>query len=263
MKYLKSYIIEELKPEVFKSAADKLSKLGHIKRPKELMDWHDKVVERERDLAIKNEVKKASELGTYSVRLVVDSTICIGDFYIYLYLNEEDFHLRYKNWKNFNIDSIYIPIEVIGYPVSDKLYPVHKGGIKNVNFDKISLGEIYFNLTKFGNNDYGDFDCGCFDGEVCDGKYCSAKRSWTLYPTGEIMRDNFLFGDRSSAVKFKKLICDVFKGNIVVDKTDDIPGGIKERVLDFLCSDMTHTLKEFEYFIESLNKIKVNSLYMD
>ena len=37
MKHIKTY--EELKPETYLSAADKLSKLGHDKRPEVLKSW--------------------------------------------------------------------------------------------------------------------------------------------------------------------------------------------------------------------------------
>jgi len=39
MRYLRKYN-EELKSDTYKSAADKLNKMGHVKRPEELMKWH-------------------------------------------------------------------------------------------------------------------------------------------------------------------------------------------------------------------------------
>ena len=46
MRYLKKYN-EELKSDTYKSAADKLARMGHVKRPEELMKWHDIAKEKE------------------------------------------------------------------------------------------------------------------------------------------------------------------------------------------------------------------------
>ena len=54
MKYLKIYN-EELKSSTYKSAADKLKQMGHIKRPEEIMNWHEVTRKRE------DEVKKSIE----------------------------------------------------------------------------------------------------------------------------------------------------------------------------------------------------------
>jgi hypothetical protein len=69
--------------------------------------------------------------------------------------------------------------------------------------------------------------------------------------------------DRGSAQKFKKMLYDIFEGNIVWRETPQLPGGVKEQILDFLCSDMDHTLEEFEEFIESIKRISVNKIYKD
>ena len=52
---------EELKPETYKSAADKLLKIGHTKRPAELMKWHDILKQRELDARKKKSLDDAKE----------------------------------------------------------------------------------------------------------------------------------------------------------------------------------------------------------
>jgi hypothetical protein len=59
------------------------------------------------------------------------------------------------------------------------------------------------------------------------------------------------------------MLYDIFKGDIVWRETPELPGGVKEEILDHLCSDMDHTLEEFEAFIESIKLIRVNQLYKD
>jgi hypothetical protein len=38
--------------------------------------------------------------------------------------------------------------------------------------------------------------------------------------------------DRASAQRFKKLLYDIFEGNIVWRETPELPGGVKEQILD-------------------------------
>jgi hypothetical protein len=94
------------------------------------------------------------------------------------------------------------------------------------------------------------------------------KPTYVLKPNGGFYFEEYdsitwYMADRGSAQKFKKMLYDIFEGNIVWRETPQLPGGVKEQILDFLCSDMDHTLEEFEEFIESLKRISVNKLYKD
>ena len=69
--------------------------------------------------------------------------------------------------------------------------------------------------------------------------------------------------DRANAQKFKKMLYDIFEGNIIWRETPALSGGVKEQILDFLCSDMGHSLEEFEQFIDSVKQISLNKIYKD
>ena len=61
MRYLRKYN-EELKSDTYKSAADKLAKMGHVKRPEDLMKWHAVAKEREKEEAKRKALEEASKL---------------------------------------------------------------------------------------------------------------------------------------------------------------------------------------------------------
>ena len=84
MKYLRKYN-EELKADTYKSAADKLAKMGHVKRPEELMKWHVVSKQREKEEAKRKALEEASELGTYKMTIDNRGEKFTGDFYIYFY----------------------------------------------------------------------------------------------------------------------------------------------------------------------------------
>ena len=50
---------------------------------------------------------------------------------------------------------------------------------------------------------------------------------------------------------------------IIYGETTENPGGIKEFILDFLCSEQNRSLEEFERIIKSISRINVNKLYKD
>ena len=68
MRYLNKYN-EELKSDVYKSAADKLKKLGHIKRPEELMKWHEITKQKEIDALKLATLKDCQQMGIYQLSL--------------------------------------------------------------------------------------------------------------------------------------------------------------------------------------------------
>ena len=68
MRYLRKYN-EELKSDTYKSAADKLTKMGHVKRPEELMKWHAIAKEKEKEEVKRKAIEEASKLGTYKMTL--------------------------------------------------------------------------------------------------------------------------------------------------------------------------------------------------
>lgn len=72
-----------------------------------------------------------------------------------------------------------------------------------------------------------------------------------------------VLANRSEAVKFRKLVIDVFEGNVEMGVTSNWPGGIKEQIIDFYCNERGVSIEEFENVVDSIRKITVNYLYKD
>ena len=254
MRYLRKYN-EELKSDTYKSAADKLAKMGHVKRPEELMKWHVVSKQREKEEAKRKALEEASELGTYKMTIDNRGEKFTGDFYIYFYWNDDNFGENYGEWKSFDSSSVWLQFDFAILPASEESKDFFNNVLDNeiglTHDGKCYLGQFAINLSQ-GGGSYDEND----------------KPKYILKPNGgfsweEYHSTSWYMADRSNAQKFKKMLYDIFEGNIVWRETPEIPGGVKEQVLDFLCSDMDHTLEEFEAFIESLKRIRVNQLYKD
>jgi|APGre2960657444_1045066.scaffolds.fasta_scaffold80262_2 hypothetical protein len=255
MRYLRKYN-EELKSDTYKSAADKLTKMGHVKRPEELMKWHVISKEREKEEAKRKAIEESSKLGTYKMTLSGAHGKFTGDFYIYFYWNNDNFDESYQDWKSFDNSSLWLQFDFSVLPASEESKEFAQNVLNKeigLNYDgKCYLGCFGLNLSQSGN-EYNEE---------------TNKETFVLKPNGGFYFEEYdsiawYMADRGSAQKFKKMLYDVFEGNIVWRETPQLPGGVKEQILDFLCSDMDHTLEEFEEFIESLKRISVNKLYKD
>ena len=255
MRYLRKYN-EELKSDTYKSAADKLTKMGHVKRPEELMKWHVISKEREKEEAKRKAIEESSKLGTYKMTLSGAHGKFTGDFYIYFYWNNDNFDESYQDWKSFDNSSLWLQFDFAVLPASEESKEFAQNVLNKeigLNYDgKCYLGCFGLNLSQSGN-EYNEE---------------TNKETFVLKPNGGFYFEEYdsiawYMADRANAQKFKKMLYDVFEGNIVWRETPELPGGLKEQILDFLCSDMDHTLEEFEEFIESLKRISVNKLYKD
>ena len=255
MRYLRKYN-EELKSDTYKSAADKLTKMGHVKRPEELMKWHVISKEREKEEAKRKAIEESSKLGTYKMTLSGAHGKFTGDFYIYFYWNNDNFDESYQDWKSFDNSSLWLQFDFSVLPASEESKEFAQNVLNKeigLNYDgKCYLGCFGLNLSQSGN-EYNEE---------------TNKETFVLKPNGGFYFEEYdsiawYMADRGSAQKFKKMLYDVFEGNIVWRETPQLPGGVKEQILDFLCSDMDHTLEEFEEFIESLKRINVNKIYKD
>ena len=256
MRYLRKYN-EELKSDTYKSAADKLTKMGHVKRPEELMKFHVVAKEREKEEAKRKAIEESSKLGTYKMTLKGRGDIKFtGDFYVYFYWNNDNFDESYQDWKSFDNPSLWLQFDLAVLPASEESEEFANNVLSKeigLNYEgKCYLGSFGLNLTQ-GGASYDENDKPTY----------VLKPNGTLFYFEEYDSITWYMADRGSAQKFKKMLYDVFEGNIVWRETPEIPGGVKEQILDFLCSDMDHTLEEFEAFIESLKQISLNKLYKD
>ena len=255
MKHLRKYN-EELKSGTYKSAADKLAKIGHVKRPEELMKWHLVTKEKEKEEDNRKAIEEASKLGTYKMTLNGRDGKFTGDFYVYFYWNDDSFDENYQDWKSFDSSSLWLQFDFAVLPASEE----SKEFAQNVldkeiglnNHGKCYLGSFGLNLSQ-GGNEYNEE---------------TNKETFVLKPNGGFYFEEYdsiswYMADRANAQKFKKMLYDIFEGNIIWRETPALPGGVKEQILDFLCSDMGHSLEEFEQFIDSVKQISLNKIYKD
>ena len=254
MRYLIKYN-EELKSDTYKSAADKLKNMGHVKRPEELMKWHVISKEKEKEENKRKAIEEASKLGIYKMTLNGRNDKFTGDFYVYFYLNDDNLDENYEDWKSFDNNSLWLTFDLAVLPASEESKEFAQNVLHKeigLNYEgKCYLGCFGLNLSQ-GGGSYDEND----------------KPTYVLKPSGGFYFEEYdsvgwCMADRASAQRFKKMLYDIFEGNIIWRETPALPGGVKEQILDFICSDMGHGLEEFEQFIDSIKQISLNKIYGD
>lgn len=263
MKWIKTY--EELKPETYTSAADKLSKMGHKKRPEELINWSNQVKARNIIQSIKTIGEFEIELGEGNYGSIhYDQSKKIGKYYIFLALDKEA--LEY-NIEDNDYGKAWIPLDIALVPIDDSSKSIlgsFNGVYYNTRMGICYVSRLWLNLSK-GYNEVTDAELHNFGIKkpinVEDLK-------GDIYPTGLIEIDmthdvEFNLKDRYNANKFKKALYDIFSGKIDYRSTVDNPGGLRDEVFDVLSDDHGLDIGQLFRFTESLRKIKVNQLYKD
>ena len=244
---------EELKYQSYQSAAAKLSKLGHVKRSTELQKWSDEIKKRESDAKTKMSEEDAKQLGTFQMKITGNKQNIEGDFYVSFYFNTDTIDDQFDNWYDGGRLWLEFPFAVI--PVNDETKAKMIEGVEP-NYGKPNSGMYYFQSM------YLNFS------KAFTWNSVEEKKSWEMIPTGYVSLEDYgefypVFSNRSSAVRFKKALIDVFDGKIILRETEKDPGGVKGMLMDELCSERDRTFEEFLSFIDSLKKISINSLYKD
>jgi len=250
---------EELKPQTYISAADKLSKLGHIKRPEQLKAWAETIKQREVEAKHKKALEEAKKLGQFQLRFTGRSAseIRFANCYIQIYFNSD----YYKNellpeWMDFDRYNLWPQFMFGVHPVSEEDLEVldwYAGGdIKgytNRANGIIWLQDIYINLT---TQNYTDED----------------RVKLPLTPSGVISIEGsefseVYFANRREAIKFRNLLVALFEGDI--DYIQPNGKDFKEDILETWCEhdERPVELSEFEEFIDKLRITRLNSLYRD
>ena len=244
---------EELKYQSYQSAAAKLSKLGHVKRSTELQKWSDEIKKRESDAKTKMSEEDAKQLGTFQMKITGNKQNIEGDFYVSFYFNTDTIDDQFDNWYDGGRLWLEFPFAVI--PVNDETKAKMIEGVEP-NYGKPNNGMYYFQSMYLNFSKAFTWDS------------VEEKKSWVMSPIGSVSLEDYgefypVFSNRSSAVRFKKALIDVFDGKIVLRETEKDPGGVKGMLMDELCSERDRTFEEFLSFIDSLKKISINSLYKD
>jgi hypothetical protein len=239
---------EELKPQTYISAADKLTKLGHIKRPEQLKAWAETIKQREIDAKHKMALEQAKKLGRSEIRF--------ANCYIQLYFNS-DYYLSemLPEWLDGERNTLWSQIMFGVHPVSEEDLEVlnwFSGDIKDYTNRMngiIWLQDVYINLTN---------------------QYCKDENGVKLpmVSTGSVSIESsefseVYFANRREAIKFRNLLVDLFEGDI--DYIQPNGKDFKEDIIETWCDheERPVELSELEDFIDKLRMIRLNSLYRD
>ena len=256
IKYLSTN--EELKPQTYISAADKLTKLGHIKRPEQLKSWAETIKQREIDAKHKMALEEAKKLGQFQLRFVGrGSEIRFANCYIQLYFNS-DYYLSemLPEWLDGERNALWTQFMFGIHPVSSEDLEVldwYVGGdvkqYTNGNNGIIWLQDIYINLTTQNCKDE-------------DGVKLPMVSSGVVSIESSEFSDVY-FSNRREAIKFRNLLVDLFEGDI--DYIQPNGKDFKEDIIETWCDheERPVELSELEDFIDKLRVVRLNSLYRD
>lgn len=132
-----------------------------------------------------------------------------------------------------------------------------------MQYNTYFVNDIQLNISDSFDPDAGDeYDDNGNTTWSSDDPTFTPTGSFGFSPTHESPYTAF-FMNRADAVKFKKLLIDIFEGRIIINPSSEHPGGDKEWLLDELCSEKDRTLEEFESIINSIKKVNVNKMYKD
>ena len=248
---------EDLDPRTYISAADKLKSLGHIKRPEQLRNWANVVVQREIDAKHKMALEQAKKLGQFQLRFVGrGSEIRFANCYIQLYFNS-DYYLSemLPEWLDGLRNTLWSQFMFGIHPVSEEDLEVLNwfsgditGYINRMN-GIIWLQDVYINLTNQNCKDENGVKL-------------------PMVSTGSVSIESsefseVYFANRREAIKFRNLLVDLFEGDI--DYIQPNGKDFKEDIIETWCEheERPVELSELEDFIDKLRMIRLNSLYRD
>lgn len=248
---------EELKPQTYISAADKLKNLGHIKRPEQLKDWAETIKQREVESTHKKALEEAKKLGQFQLRFAGrGSEIRFANCYIQLYFNSDYYKSELlPEWLDGDRDNLWPQFMFGVHPVSEQDLEVlnwFSGDIKgytNRANGIIWLQDVYINLS---TQNYKDED----------GVMLPMTPSGVISIEGSEFSEVY-FANRREAIKFRNLLVGLFEGDI--DYIQPNGKDFKEDIIETWCDheERPVELSELEDFIDKLRVMRLNSLYRD
>ena len=249
---------EDLDPRTYISAADKLTKLGHIKRPEQLKSWAETIKQREVEAKHKMTLEQAKKLGQFQLRFVGrGSEIRFANCYIQLYFNS-DYYLSemLPEWLDGERNSLWPQFMFGVHPVSEQDLEVLdwyvggdiKGYTNRAN-GIIWLQDVYINLTNQSHI-------------APDGVKLPMVSTGVVSIEGSEFSDVY-FANRREAIKFRNLLVDLFEGDI--DYIQPNGKDFKEDIIETWCDheERPVELSELEDFIDKLRMTSLNKLYRD
>ena len=247
---------EELSPSTYLSAADKLKKMGHKRRPEALTTYAKEIQEREKIARKKRVFEESKKLGEFQLKLEKRGEVKFANFYLSLLFNDTFYHEALAEWLSGDRTDFWIGIMQGLHPVGEEdatnlewYFGDSISGYINSHNGIIWLQDIYLCLSS--------------------GSYKSEEgQKLPMTPTGRISIEGsefseVYFANRREAIKFKNLIVGLFEGDIDYIQ----PNGLdfKQQILEELCENDERPveLSEFEELIDKLRVTRLNSLYRD
>lgn len=261
MRYLKRFD-EELKTQTYKSAAVGLNKLGHTKRASDLSAWAEVSKENEANRKMKEMVDMYSKHGVF--RIDIGGRV-VGNFYLFLeidrYRNDENWHYWEQDGR-FDGDNLWMELDICLIAADEETFEECTEKLDYYKDRPYYASSLHIKISDPVGTERG----GTENDE--DLPYGEGQWELTLNPRGKVAymegnEYNINFANRSEAMKFRKLIIDVFEGNVEMGETSEWPGGVKEEIIDYYCNKKGVSIEEFDNVVDSVKRITVNSFYRD
>jgi hypothetical protein len=261
MKYLKKYN-EELLPSTYRTASTKLRTIGHTRRSAEMEAYAKELEEKEK--IRKNEIRRQGMISVDPFHLIFltrsygnppnEKVLCEGLFYIEPSFDWSWFQDMYADWENDNSSyTLSLPFEFGTMPADEETQQ---------KFDAASFSEEAYEGVHYGTRMWLNI-INVNETEVSS----SGKYSWEGRDG-----DEFVFGSRQEAIRFKKCFADAVEGKTQWGKSGWAPEGIQSNFNDYFKKDKEWRERENKpesYFTkddmpklaESIRRMSLNQIY--
>ena len=183
MKYLRKFN-EELNPQTYRSAARKLTKLGHTDRAKALTDWSNEVESKEEMAKWRDQLQDYANFGTFNIgiRNTENDEKMTAEFALAIHFDE----LAFSDEPESGI-GLFIGL----VPTSEELIQKCNEFMSDPEFGNGFYWGMIFNL-EYNITDQIQFT------------------KWNLWDYDDSLSGKVAFADRTSANKFKNLLIKIF-----------------------------------------------------
>lgn len=253
MKHLQGF--NELKSSTYYSAADKLSKLSHVKRSSDIKSWGAKAEDEERSEREKQERLKWSNSGVYDIKVFKslwlaggrkESDLMQGKFHVSFDYERDMFSDQYWHWSESDYDfSLYLSLSIGILPADEETSSEFRS-MSDIN-DNISGNVLYPQWLMIKLAKPGDVSI-TFPQDVSIDSIDSLR---------------FSLSSRGESLKFKKFLVSELSG------TSNITG-IKDRIekhIDLIKTYPTYKRDIPDNFMDKLvnsaNRMSLNILYKE
>lgn len=264
MKYLKKYN-EELLPSTYRTASTKLKNIGHARRSTQMEAYAKELEEKER--LRKNEVRRQSMTSVDPFHLVFlkssynsstrsssETKLCEGLFYIEPSFDWSWFSDMYGDWEIDNCSyNLSLPFEFGTMPAdAETQQKFDAANFSEEAYDGVHYGtRMWLNIINQGETEVRPY-----------GKYSWEGRDG----------DEFVFGSRQEAIRFKKCFADAVEGKTQWGRSSWAPEGIISNFNQFFKNDGEYrersnkpeshfTKDDMPKIVESIRRMSLNQIY--